>query len=1142
MTTPSSLLTSPDPLTLPSSPLAARSTHSTRQQSGTKPRVQRPYSSPSKSFVLDTGVGAAGEASPWRIKVTVEAEPNGGSGSPSAKRGQGRRAKERSLNLISMVDESESTDVMQPRQPVRKRKATPIRDRERRTTTRVREQARDSATPDDAELMPPPPLPATSSASKAKRRSSLKAFEVNRPTQRSKRLSRAREELGVALREAVGGEGEYLDGEEDKDVDAVGDGEDGSEERCHGHEGGYGEGNDNVAGDMTVAGDEDFTMVSVETLQSMRGDHSLVSHRGEGDVSAASVSYWPSSPPKQDVEEMERVAAGVQYPDLPNETEQAKQGADYDAMSWRATTLPKHTTLHQQTSDQQLDSEPSEWRRAREGVSRRIQEANTSQVIVIEDDTVAETAGAADEDGMGSGDVAEVDDIWQEEASRSIEEESEVEARTAEDAIHRPSRRIIRGAAAPTANVTHTTGRITTTTIAGPSVNHDLLADQPIRPRRSKIPRTWRRSSGVDFAYSDSPAHIEPAPLDIRKRDHSTDGGGSRASSGVLTPPSSGDEGAQRSHHQEEGQGQDDEMSEADFTRPDAEATMLQHDTHYQVQGAHENELAASLSDDSASNVTSADGEESGMFWQSNLPAAYNRQRGSERPRLQRPGQQKRAMDLTELLGLDGSSSPAKQRVHMSIRNSQTTVQTAMPQLRARQSALQTGPIDGSSHHSGGSGGKMMSSPLRRSLLRSSRIIGGSSLGEGEGQGTHVRGEGGSYSEVSRRAARESNKMVQVSVQEEDMGESFASKASHQRQLLTEMVGATRFTRLEAQMEVEAGDETAWSAEITEGITDSVAGDEYISGEEEEEEMTEEPSRSYEEHLNVESPQKIKVKFGDSLDSSLLVPKRAYAPLFGSTKAIQQQQSASATTKQTSTTTTTSATTATHSSLSQQRDSLPQTILSLLTTSFWSAITRPPPPPPLPYPQALRANLRSRYGVLTMQHPWTMAHMRTLHRMHNSCSSGKIDTIIPRPGTASPELPAYLLALVGKKLTSTSGSHDWVFTAENAQVVLAFLQVLVPASTILAMENGEVEVLGDETAAEHRTTLAGRRAEDMVWGDGIGVLGKREVIEWGFVVKAVGDCLGATLGLRRGRRPRQRRGKGEEGGVGVQWRARGVWE
>ncbi|KAK1060347.1 hypothetical protein LTR74_011890 [Friedmanniomyces endolithicus] len=140
-----------------------------------------------------------------------------------------------------------------------------------------------------------------------------------------------------------------------------------------------------------------------------------------------------------------------------------------------------------------------------------------------------------------------------------------------------------------------------------------------------------------------------------------------------------------------------------------------------------------------------------------------------------------------------------------------------------------------------------------------------------------------------------------------------------------------------------------------------------------------------------------------------------------------------------------------------------------------------------------------------------MAHMRTLHRMHNSCSSGKADTIIPRPGTASPELPAYLLALVGKELTSTSGSHDWVFVAENAQVVLAFLQVLVPEETIAAMARGEVEVLGDATAAEHRTTLAGRRAEDMVWPEGLGVLGKREVIEWGFVVAALGDCLGANI-------------------------------
>jgi len=1103
MTTPSPLLTSPDPLTLPSSPLAARSTRSTRQQSSTKPRAQRPYSSPSKSFVLDTGFGAAGEASPWRLKVTVEAEPSGGSGSPSAKRGQRQRVRERSVKLISMGDESESTDAVQPRQPLRKRKATPVRDDgARRTTAKGREQARDDATTDDRALMPPPPLPATSSASKAKRRSSLKTFEVSRPTQRSKRLSRAREELGVALREAVGDDGEFSEEDGSGDVDASGQGDDevGSRDEVD-----YEDGNGGVAGDMTVAGDEDFTMVSVETLQSMRGDHSLDSHRGEGDVSAASISYWPSSPPKHDAEEMDDAQAGVHYPDLPNEARQADEGAGYDAMRWRATTLPKQLTSQKQSGDQRLDSEPSEWRRARELVSRRIQEAKTSQVIIIDDDTVADAAGAENEDRVecdDAVDAVDADDIWQEEASRSVEEESEIEVRMAGSAIHRPSRRTTRGSAAPTARVTLTTGRITTTTIAAPGLNHDPLADQLIRPRRSKIPRTWRRSSGVDFAYSDSPAHVEPPPpLDVRKRDASTDGGGSRASSGVLTPPSSGDEGGQRTQQQEEGQGQDEDMSDADFTRPDAEATMLQQDKPSRSDRANENETAASLSDGSASSVTSADGEESGMFWQSNVPAAHHRQ--PERPRLPRPGQQKRAMDLTELLGLDGSSSPVKPRLNTATRDLRANAQVPIV-------PLQTRPTDGAIHHSersADSGANVVSSPLRRSLLRSSRLVGDSPSGQGAGRGKSAHGEGGSSQKVSGEVAVEEDTMADVSVQGEDVVESFASKASHQRQLLTEMVGATRFSRLEAQMEVEVGAEGNASGEYTQDVVD----DEYVSEEEEEEYLTEEPSRSYEEHLNVESPQKIKVKFGDSLDSSLLVPKRAYAPLFGSTRATQQQRVSAtlSTTKQTSTTTTSTTT----ASLSQHRDSLSQTILSLLSTTVWSALTRPTPflPPPAPYPQALRANLRSRYGVLTTQHPWTMAHMRTLHRMHNSCSSGKIDTIIPRPGTASPEIPAYLLALVGRELTSTSGSHDWLFTAENAQVVLAFLQVLVPASTILAMENGEVEVLGDETAAEHRTTLAGRRAEDMVWGDEIGVWGKREVIEWSFVVGALGDCLGANI-------------------------------
>ncbi|TKA61692.1 hypothetical protein B0A55_13071, partial [Friedmanniomyces simplex] len=1001
--TTSSLPTSPDPLTLPSSPLAARSTRSSQRDyyTSSKPRVQRVYSSPSKSFVLDTGAGIAGEASPWRIKVTVEAEPRGGSGSPVAKPRSGRRVpvkgRERRGTSITMGDESDNVEALKSRQPQRKRKATPTRGG-RRTATKAQNQAREDPTTDDVALMPPPPLPSASSASKARRRSSLRELEISRPTQRSKRLSRAREELGVALREAVGCEGDYSGGEEDAEIGAREEEEEGKEDEAPEEEGMHGV----MAGDMTVAGDEDFTMVSVETLQSMRQfpDTSLVNHRGEGDRSAVSVSYLPSSPPKRDIDAVD-MEAGVRYPDLSNEARQARERAGYDAMSWKPTT----SLSKQPAEDEGLDSEPSERRRAREVVSRRIQEAGTSQVIVIEDDTVADAAAATD-DGARDGSEADEDDIWQEEASRSVEEKSEVLVE--EEATRRLSRRTgRRTAAVPTAQSTQTTAGIMDTTATAPTIDDDFLADQPVRPRRSKIPRTWRRTSGVDFTYSDSPAHIEP--LEVRKRDLSTDGGGSRASSGVLTPPSSGDE--QRQHYNdrdEEEEDGDESEGEVDFTRPDDEATLLQHDGHNRRESAKDKDVTGSLSDDSASSVTSPDGDDTGMFWRNNLPAVYRRER--ERPRLQRPGQQKRAMDLSELLNLDKSSSPVKQ------------VPTKLPKVQqeARHSPLHMRPVIGRMHHgdlSTSGGGKVVSSPLRRSLLRSSKVAGGSPVGQGTGRGAYMRDD---RYEVHRETVVEESTMVEGSaLGREDVGESFASKASHQRQLLTEMAGATRASRPQAQVEVgvEAGDETALSDPYAEGITGSTAGDEYVS---EEEGVAEEPSHSYEEHLNVESPQKIRVNFGDSLDSSLLAPKRAYAPLFASTHAGQHRRLESQApptlalvSKKPTTTTTTTANAPSH-----QHEA--PGLLSLLTTTFWSAVIRPtgptsislsPPSNPPPYPPTLRAHLRNRYGVLSTQHPWTMAHMRTLHRMLNSCSSGKSDSIIPRPGIASPEIPAYLLAL-----------------------------------------------------------------------------------------------------------------------------------
>ncbi|KAL9602678.1 MAG: hypothetical protein Q9219_001668 [cf. Caloplaca sp. 3 TL-2023] len=111
-------------------------------------------------------------------------------------------------------------------------------------------------------------------------------------------------------------------------------------------------------------------------------------------------------------------------------------GADDDRMSWKYDTLPQCIAapyankevsaianspigLHH-SKDHTMLAREAEWQREREAVSRQIQEANPSQVIVIHSD---------DEDDDGGADSAQADpeddaDIWQQEAQNSSTDHS----------------------------------------------------------------------------------------------------------------------------------------------------------------------------------------------------------------------------------------------------------------------------------------------------------------------------------------------------------------------------------------------------------------------------------------------------------------------------------------------------------------------------------------------------------------------------------------------------------------------------------------------------------------------------------------------------------------------------------------------
>ncbi|KAK5126049.1 hypothetical protein LTR85_011404 [Meristemomyces frigidus] len=1030
----SSRSTSPDPLTLPSSPLATRST----RYSSVKPLMQRSsnvaYSSPSKSFVMDTG--KAGGVSPWRIKVTVEAEPREGSGSPSKKAARTRRVSLKGMESSTPIKKSgarqtvtvEAEDGGEVLRPQRKRKGTPIRRKARTQPAHV-----DATTEeDDAVLMPPPSSVSRPSSGRSARRKSLNLM----PTQRSKRLSQAREELDQALHDAVGS---------DED-----EGQDGEDIECE------------AAGDMTSM-NEDFTMVSVETLQSMKADTSMMSTRHEGDKSGLSVSYLPSSPPQTQAEK-----APLAYPNLSSEARRAKTSPAhaYDAMSWKPTQAPKTASSPAQHSvtEQRLDSEPSEWRRHREVVSREINEASTGRVIVI--DETEQPSGSEDEDEEEAEEGQHDADIWQEEASRSFEDEVDLQ----------PDIKPATASSKP----------------------GDLFANQALKPPRAKIPRTWRRSSGAGFSYADSPAHVEA--LQVRKRSGGSTDGGSRASSGVLTPPSTDDE-----MHRLREEGDEEESSDISLTQPDAAATQLQNEQSVGAQEAGPSTVrdeVASPSSDSGSSMASPDGDDTGLFWQSNMPQVY--QRKTQRPRVQRL----RAMDLSELLGL-GKSSPVKNSEEDT--GGRNAVPSAIRPLRHSPLKMRAveGKIKSSSMADEAGKTKLMSSPLRKSLLRSSKmpsspLTGSVRAGPAPSRQQHHHGP----------AEGDEDAGLGIGKEESTVQESFASKASDQRQLLTEMAVAQTAPQHTASTSMRRQTVSSEASQHDHSSRDEEPEDyehDYDSQSEEEyDEYDEQPSRSYEEHLNVESPQKIRVRFNDSSmgDFSLLAPKREYAPLFPSNRSRQQSATQPRSHASPPTVTLVGKRASAVSSTGAQAG-----IFSRLTTNFWSAVVRPTGPSEIialpkataepTYPPTLRAHIRSRYGVLSASHPWTMAHMRTLHRMLNSCTSGKSDSIIPKTGP----LPSSIGLLVGREQVSLTG-YKYVLDTQHAQVVDAFMQVLVPAHVVEAMKAGEVEMLGDATAISYRGRLVdGRHGDDLVWGPSLGVRKAGAEIGVEFVAKALGDVV-----------------------------------
>lgn len=1159
---------SPDPLHLASSPLAAHTF--TRRSVAPSSVAPNPRASPSKSFLMDTGDA--------RIKVTVEPVMYSGmraSNSPS------KRPASRTTTIPLRTGESSPTiRLRQPtpaahvdssgldvnRRSLRKRKSASgsnadmserrsSRRRSHMTETRDEYAAENDRAMDRA-MFSEQSVP----SSEVRRRRSLYPMR----NQRYKRLSEAREDLDEALQAAIGGTS-VASHDDDRDdylmSDAVGAA---------------------AAGELTSA-NEDFTMITGESLASIsfKANATMLDDGGneEDDADSVQEEHLTSSPPQK-----------IAYPDITTQADEAKTPkpeTNYDALNWKPS-IAKASPLEieHMRSDHEVSvsiengnsqhhpivlddnkPEPKQSSPTTHADSHHASHVTTGGAVEpMEDNEVTVGASISDDEDHNNEDrevnvdedaqmreAEEViniedadDDIWAEEASRDIDDSAITSTSTRSQPSQR-SRRLENQAAA--------------TTNSAPQP----VSEQPQPGRRARLPRTWRQANGVDSSYADSqaqPTNATSADLShsITTEEHvpaqniqrtSGDEAESGRSSGVLTPPSTDDDDSRRklgtasagkrgfaesqvTESKAIQQEADAEFSEEDdegdhdisgFTNPGAADTQLEahhrFDRQYESEEEQESDEGAETPSSEASSHVSTpaeSGEDTGFFWQKNLPQVY--QSGKEKP----VAQDKQPIDLSAVLRMDSSKveeDEVMQRHHANVRP--TPKAQPRPQLNRplfsvqRKPAMVASRANQVSDSPGGAAGHILPSPVRRSLLRSSKM-----LDEDEPAQPASNRKPAPVSTVPESKAEE----TQITVTDD----SLASKASDQQQLLSEFRATTPVAKKPAHERLavlrddsQSSQAGRASADVSYEETDTTFKNSW-------------PEHSYEENLNIESPQKITVNFNDSTlslrddqrnqqqqqqqRSNLLAPRGPVKPLFEKpanippvkptvTAAKQNFSSASPSTPLVRTYQPTQAAT-------QQEN---KDIFSRLTTTFWSAVTRTQGPPPTPAPAArtteqtislsLRAQLRSRYGVLPNAYPWTMAHMRTLHRMLNSLESGRRDSIVP---THSP-LPSHLVDIIGEGRLSATG-RSYMFEQSHACVVQAFLQLLVAPSLFEAMQRGEVEWLGDAQAAHLRGEMGGREGGEVCFKT---LKPKKGLITWEWVVQCLGCCVvsNVEMGMKR---------------------------
>lgn len=675
-------------------------------------------------------------------------------------------------------------------------------------------------------------------------------------------------------------------------------------------------------------------------------------------------------------------SGNVQHPSLKSQVQEVQlqsPKSPYDAMSWAPTGPLKSSS-------------------PRANISLTDKSATGSASAPTSRDLVSISSDGSESSELDDDQDEEEDrDIWQEEASRSLEEDDD-EA------------------------------------VASTEAEHIFQDDLPIKPRRSKLPGTWRRASAHHFHYSDSP---EPELLQTHKASGST---AKTLQSGVMTPSTT---------EEEDGVAEDEGAAASRSANATGAAV---HGLGIENQDSGDDAL--SPFSESSGDTISPDGDDTGLFWQSNMPAVYTRR--------ERPALRQNKLDSGILAGLKRDmpeSSPFKPQFENSLLGHTRLEDSPAKAQEARHSPLRMHPLEGKIKTTANASSSSISTPLRNSLLKSSKVrlnpLAKSTSAASE-TSRSVYGEMASYdlSEYSHNSSMASDARQLMSEMVEHQRRMSmhvdSSMASDARQLMNEMAEHQRRASLHTAVTT---DDDGSDAVYTPPAEDS-EGD---------------ISRSYEERLNHASPIRIAVKFDDStLCSSVLAPKKAYPPLFENVPSLQP----------------TGRDVETDTSIAPSEANT--SIFSKLT-SFWSAAA-PPNPAPSSHLSAAESTtsqttgipdttlrLRRKYGLLPSAHPFTYAHIRTFHRMLNSSRYSPGTCIIPSSGL----LPTELESLVGQTRTNSQG-QSFTWDAASAHVVAAFMSLLLPVKEIARLQ--EMGQWGDREAIRHRGfDSKGRHGDYMVF-------------------------------------------------------------